>query len=141
LARLEKNNDKETALTNKQIMFCSFDLQAVPPLPNGNVSTFYYKSKLNVYNFTIFNISEKNGFCYMWHEGEAKRGANEIATCIFKYIEKYCVGKEIIFYSDNCSAQNKNKYLIVYEYVPAEIITLSAARRQLVRCHDNEVTL
>ncbi|CAH1379272.1 unnamed protein product, partial [Tenebrio molitor] len=83
-------------------MFCSFDLQAVPPLPNGNVSTFYYKSKLNVYNFTIFNISEKNGFCYMWHEGEAKRGANEIATCIFKYIEKYCVGKEIIFYSDNC---------------------------------------
>jgi hypothetical protein len=139
LARLEKNNDKETALTNKQIMFCSFDLQAVPPLPNGNVSTFYYKSKLNVYNFTIFNISEKNGFCYMWHEGEAKRGANEIATCIFKYIEKYCVGKEIIFYSDNCSAQNKNKYLIVY--VPAEIIALSTARRQLVRCHDNEVTL
>lgn len=112
LARAEKNNDKEIASINKNILLCSFDLQTVTPLPNGNVSTYYYKSKLNVYNFTIFNIPEKSGFCYMWHEGEAKRGANEITTCIFDYIQKNCVGKEkIIFYSDNCAAQNKNKFL------------------------------
>lgn len=47
----------------------------------------------------------------MWHEGEAKRGANEISTCVFEYLKKYGL-KKVIFYSDNCTAQNKNKFLM-----------------------------
>ncbi|CAH1110008.1 unnamed protein product [Psylliodes chrysocephalus] len=42
LSRLEKEKDKNLALQdeNNNIMLCSYDLQAVTPLPNGNVSTF-----------------------------------------------------------------------------------------------------
>ncbi|CAH1107724.1 unnamed protein product [Psylliodes chrysocephalus] len=61
LARIEKDSDKNFALNDKNILLSAFDLQAVTPLPNGNVSTFYYKSKLNVFNFTLFNIPEKKG--------------------------------------------------------------------------------
>lgn len=118
LSRQEKQNYKKLALEVERILLSVFDMQAVNPLPNGNVSTFYYKSKLNVFNSTIFDITSKSGYCYMWHEGEAKRGANEISTCEFDYVKKYGIGKEVLFYSDNCSAPNKNKYLItMYLYV------------------------
>lgn len=128
LARIEKDSDKNLALNDKNILLSAFDLQAVTPLPNGNVSTFYYKSKLNVFNFTLFNIPEKKGSCYIWHEGEAKRGANEISTCVFDYIKKSGIGKDIIFYSDNCSSQNKNRflmsmYLYAVEYLNVPQIT------------------
>lgn len=48
----------------------------------------------------------------MWHEGVGKRGANNVASCIWKYIrhmnEK---SKEFHFFTDNCCGQNKNKVL------------------------------
>ena len=39
----------------------------------------------------------------------AKRGVNEIGSCVLMYIREYCVGKNVVFYSDNCCGQNKNK--------------------------------
>lgn len=45
LSREEKMKDKE----NKNAVVAVYDLQAVMQLPNGNVSAFYYKSKLNVF--------------------------------------------------------------------------------------------
>ena len=41
-------------------------------------------------------------------------GANEIASCIFDYIENMSEKglKHFVFYSDNCMAQNKNTYYL-----------------------------
>lgn len=86
-----------------------YDLQAVLICPD--VSQFYYKSMLATYNFSIFNIVPKQGYCYVWNESCAKRGANEISTCI-GFFKNYCEGKEdVVFYSDNCGGQNKNKFV------------------------------
>ena len=42
--------------------------QAVLPTPRGEVSVFYYKSKLSTFNFTISNIVKSSTYCYVWHE-------------------------------------------------------------------------
>lgn len=93
--------------------FCGvYDLQKVIALPCGGTSLFFYKRKLAVYNFTVFYMGKKTGFCYVWHEGIASRGPNEIGSCVYNFLDDH--GSEIkhaTFYSDNCGGQNRNKYI------------------------------
>lgn len=47
-----------------------------------------------------------------WNEKIANRGLNEISTCLLDFIRNELNGTEnnladILFYSDNCSGQNK----------------------------------
>ncbi|XP_031335082.1 uncharacterized protein LOC116164961 [Photinus pyralis] len=111
-SREEKARDVEKGKQDSSFKIACFDLQAVLPTPCGDVSTFYYKCRLNCLNFTVFEIPSKRGFCYFWHEAIANRGANEIATCILHYLKTECKGKDVIFYSDNCVGQNKNKMIV-----------------------------
>ncbi|XP_050300714.1 uncharacterized protein LOC126739194 isoform X1 [Anthonomus grandis grandis] len=110
LSREEETKDAETANENTQVL--CFDLQAVLTTPCGEISTFYYKRSLSSYNFTIFDIKDKLGHCFFWYEGIAKRGANEIGSCIYNFFRSdACKSENVIFYSDNCAGQNKNKFL------------------------------
>nr|CAI5842730.1 unnamed protein product [Callosobruchus analis] len=114
LAREEKERDKSS---DKHVAL--YDLQATLPCPKGDTSNFYYISKLNVYNFTIFNIKTKDVECSVWHEGHAHRGADEIGTCVLKYLELINSSAElqgseidVVFYSDNCGGQQKNRFML-----------------------------
>lgn len=89
-------------------MTAVYDLQAVLPCPLGNASSFYYVSN--------------NVQCYVWHEGKAHRGANDIGSCILNYLkvlqEKAAATEanaqlDVIFYSDNCAGQQKNKFILL----------------------------
>lgn len=57
--------------------------------------------------------------CFFWHEGIGNRGAIEIGSCIYNFLRDLAEkspGCDVIFYSDNCCGQQKNKlvnYLIV----------------------------
>ncbi|KAF2896723.1 hypothetical protein ILUMI_09452 [Ignelater luminosus] len=119
LSRTEKQSDKQK-ISDNYILAC-FDLQAVMPCPKGETSTFYYKSKLNVLNFTVYELrqNEKGDqcYCYVWDETQGQRGANEIGSCLFKYIEQKSKTNldgaiEILLYSDNCVGQQKNRYIL-----------------------------
>ena len=115
-----------------------YDLQAVFQLPKGEISVFYYKSKLNVYNFTMFDIQRKTCNCYVWDECNENRGANEIGSCVLHYIENLtntpC--KDIIFWSDNCAGQNKNKFMIaLYLYAVQKYYLDSIAHKFLIKEH------
>lgn len=110
-SREEKAKDTAVAKDKLNVVAC-FDLQAVLPTPCGDVSAFYYKCRLNCFNFIIFEIGTKRSLCYFWHEAVASRGANKIATCLFSYISTLPPNTDIIFYSDNCIGQNKNKIVI-----------------------------
>lgn len=119
LARKEKEIDKKRS--SIELVCAVYDLQAVLTVPRGEVSVFYYISKVANYNFTVCEIQSMDTFCYLWHEGEAHRGPNEIASCILKFIQKKSEERtndfEIIFYSDNCGGQNKNKFIVgLYQY-------------------------
>lgn len=64
-ARKEKEEDKNS---NNKVF--TMDLQSVLLCPKSNVSALYYRTKLIVHNFTIFNLHTKDGYCFLWHEGE-----------------------------------------------------------------------
>lgn len=50
--------------------------------------------------------------CFVWDETVAKRGSEEIASCLFKYLKEYESGtEEIIFYSDCCPGQTRNIHI------------------------------
>lgn len=118
LSRVEKQTDKGK-IDQNYVVAC-FDLQAVMPCPQGDTSTFYYKSKLNVLNFTVYEMRPENQdqcYCYVWDETQGRRGANEIGSCLLKYIEEVSTSNpdgavEIVFYSDNCVGQQKNRYIL-----------------------------
>lgn len=74
ISQLEKKNDKLLASKSNNIkLLYSFDLQTFIHLPTGNVSQFYCKSKLNIFNFTVFNIAEKQGSATHGTKGNRKR--------------------------------------------------------------------
>lgn len=140
LSRKEKESDKMKVSKN-YIVTC-YDLQQVLPCPNGDVSVFYYTSKLNVLNFTLFELKNNTVQCFLWHEGEALRGANEIGTCVLKYIEEkaHTVAPDeplhIVFYSDNCCGQQKNRFLIaMYMYAVMNYNVTSITHKFLIRGH------
>ena len=62
----------------------------------------------------MWEHGSKQGFCYLWHEGEMGRGLSDIAKAICRWLEaKNAEGmKEVIFYSDAPASQNRNKYFV-----------------------------
>lgn len=121
LARELKNIDKIEAQSNtSDICTAMFDFQKINNTPHGEISVLYYKRKLSVYNFTVFDAGLKEATCYMWDETVAKRGANEVASCLFSFINnKVNAGvKDFRFWSDNCAGQNRNRIVFfMYLYV------------------------
>lgn len=111
IAREEKQRDTALAHENANVMVAVYDMQAVLPTPCSLVSDFYYKSKLATMNFTVYNIANKIGHCYVWNETIGKRGSNEIGSFLLNFLKKNDQFTDIIFYSDNCCGQNKNKFI------------------------------
>ena len=138
LARIEKENDKNR---KDGTIVAVYDLQAVLQVPKGQVSLFFYKSRINCLNFTISDLEAKDVVCYFWDQTEGARGAVEVGSCILEYIK--CLldknpGKEleIIFYSDNCGGQQKNKYLLsIYAYAVINMSVKSITHKFLIRGH------
>jgi hypothetical protein len=77
MLRLERNQDKETAKATKTMKVAMYDLQAVLAVPRGDVSVFYYQSKLNSYNFTICELNSQVVVRCTWY--------NENGSCVWKY--------------------------------------------------------
>lgn len=113
IARDNKNLDKQRAANDPELCVAVFNLEKVLTTPQGEASNFYNKRKFAVYNFTVYDIVNKVGYCYMWDECEAKRGSNEIETCLLKFLKmmKEKGFKKFCFYSDNCGGQNRNRYI------------------------------
>lgn len=105
-ARQEKEYDKENATH-----IFTVDMQSVLLCPMLKASSIYYKKKLVVHNYTIYNLKTNDGFCFLWHEGEGGVTSNEFATILYDFIENKSdvkPGDEVIIYSDGCGYQNRN---------------------------------
>lgn len=115
-ARDAKAEDKRLAQENpEEIVVMTMDVQAVKLAPFLQASAIYFKTKLCVHNFTIFDLVTKECHCYLWHEAEGGLEANIFATIIFKHLQDYFTlhprTKRIILYSDGCGYQNRNNCL------------------------------
>ncbi|XP_022824803.1 uncharacterized protein LOC111355254 [Spodoptera litura] len=116
IAREIKNNDKEQAIKSPDTVCATFDFQKILNCPHGDVGLFYYKRKLSIFNFTVFDLGLKEGTCYMWTECTGKRGANEVSSCLMHFVNIKVAGgaKKFLFWSDNCAGQNRNR--VVYSF-------------------------
>ncbi|XP_050516739.1 uncharacterized protein LOC114324154 [Diabrotica virgifera virgifera] len=103
LARKEKDMDKNSPDKIDAV----YDMQAALPCPQGDSSSFYYVSKLSVYNLTLYELKSTDEMYFMWHEGLAHRGANEVGSCVWNYLK---------------SVNDKNSEMNVY--APDKYVTL-----------------
>ena len=109
-ARELKEMDKKEASKYPTTSVICFDFEKILLTPKTEAGCLYYKRKLSVYNFTIYDIACHEGFCYVWTESDAKKGGNEVSSCLLNYIaRKVADGVEnFILWCDNCGDQNRN---------------------------------
>ena len=113
-ARAAKTVDKETAANPGNHLYAlTVDMQAVLLCPKLQASALYFKTKLAVHNYTVYNLTTGEALCYVWHEGEGELTGNVFASCLVDYITSMeCEeGSEIVIWSDGCNYQNRNALL------------------------------
>ncbi|KAJ8981068.1 hypothetical protein NQ317_007204 [Molorchus minor] len=115
-SRLSKDTDKELCKNNpKEIAVFTVDMQAVKLAPMLKASAIYYKTKLCVHNYTIYNLYNGQVDCYLWDESQGGLEANIFASLLVDFLENHLLKepntKQIIIYSDGCGYQNKNVIL------------------------------
>ena len=93
-----------------------FDFEQNLPTPKLPVGQQFYLRLLWTYLFGIYAASSQLTVAYMWHELLAKRGANDVISCLFHFIFHSTLGrtgaKWSVWWADNCPGQNKNNYLM-----------------------------
>ena len=110
-ARMSKAEDKKRA-EEGQCYVLTMDVQAVQQVPYLQASALYFKQKLAVHNFTLYNLANDDVVCYVWHEGEGELNANIFTSCVTNYLDNEIeCDKEVIIYSDGCGCQNRNATL------------------------------
>uniref|UniRef100_A0A8D8X2V7 Uncharacterized protein n=1 Tax=Cacopsylla melanoneura TaxID=428564 RepID=A0A8D8X2V7_9HEMI len=110
MVRKLKANLKREGMVEKTKGCLVFDLQQVIYLPRTNENAVFYKRRLSTFNFTIYDVVTKECYCFTWNETISKRGACEIASCLYKVIQDYDRRGFVTlnFFSDGCAGQNKN---------------------------------
>lgn len=111
-ARKEKENDKELSINDKSVSVWTMDVQAVLCCPQTKASALYYRTKLQVHNFTLYNLATKEGYCYPWEETEGELKMENFSSMQYQHFKKILINdpgiKTLIVWSDGAVYQNKN---------------------------------
>ena len=86
------------------------------PTPKLPSNIAFYKRKMFTLNFGIHDYKRNQGYMFVWDEVTANRGANEIASCIYKFINNHIPAhvKKLVIFSDNCPRQNRNNIILLF---------------------------
>lgn len=114
-ARNLMSQDIEVAKETEEVECLTFDMEKTLPLPRIPTNVIFYKRQLWVYNAGIYSGKENTGYCYIWVEGEAGRGAQEVGSCLKKHIENAVSEnvKHLVLWADSCGGQNRNIKLVL----------------------------
>jgi hypothetical protein len=95
---------------------------ALPYLGEHQPGETYYFSPLTINCFGIANVGLPKAqlSAYIYHEGEGKKGGNNVASLLWKYLDEQRLinrddmgaRKELNIVMDNCGGQNKNRYVL-----------------------------
>ena len=102
---------------NESKKIIAIDLQQTLPCPRITSGLAYYKRKLWVYNFCIYDLKEDTPTMFVWDEESGGRGSDEIASCLMKWLdikfdEEQLDFLELTIFADNCGGQNKNHTMV-----------------------------
>lgn len=105
---------REECQTNPELLGLCFDYCQNLPLPKIPIQDIFYMRQLWVYMFGVHNMKTNTSVLYTYHEGIARKGANEVCTFLLNYITEYVphTVKELRLFSDGAAGQNKNHIMI-----------------------------
>ncbi|CAB0004001.1 unnamed protein product [Nesidiocoris tenuis] len=114
-ARKSKEDDEADALNQDKPDFhlVCFDLMAVQNLLMVSAGMAYYKLKLCIHKFTIYNMINHESMNYWFDETASDLSASTYASCVVDYLSERLdtALQPIVIYSDGCTAQNRNSIL------------------------------
>ena len=87
-ARLQKEAlslAEETSPNDDDTRTICMDLQQILPCPRLKNQKAYYKKKISLYDFCIYDLNLKKANCFLWDETTAQKGSNEINSCLYKW--------------------------------------------------------
>lgn len=102
--KMSENNEKVVGLV--------FDFMQNIELPKIPVQDVFYLRQLTVQVFCVYNTKTKLSHYYVYHEGKAHKGSNDVTSFLMDYISTLpSQVEELHLFSDNCWGQNKNHTL------------------------------
>ena len=87
------------------VLCATFDLQQAIHLPIPKENPLFYNRRLDNYNLTFYNFGACN--CFLWQEGQSRRGSPEICTAVYSALKLSGIRKAYMFL-DRCPSQNKS---------------------------------
>lgn len=105
----------------------TFDMEKTLPLPRISTNVVFYKRQLWLYNEGVYSGKGDKGFCYIWVEGEAGKGAQEVGSVLRRHVKEELPPntKHLILWSDSCGGQNRNiKITLILKTLLEEIPSL-----------------
>lgn len=111
--------------SNNHIRGICFDFMQNLPLPEVPVQDVFYLRQLWVYVFGVHDLGSSRAQMFVYHEGEAKKGANDVCSMLLQYIEETVPAEvtELHCFCDGCAGQNKNHTVLRF------FLTLAARKR------------
>ncbi|CAK1590203.1 unnamed protein product [Parnassius mnemosyne] len=113
--RIQMNQDLQRAKIDEKFECLTYDLEKTLPLPRIPTNIVFYKRQLWLYNSGIHAGSNDVGYCNIWVEGEAGRGAQEVGSCLVRFIKNDLSHEveDLVLWSDCCGGQNRNIKIIL----------------------------
>lgn len=71
----------------------------------------FFTSRLVCFNETFASLSGSAHYSILWHEGIARRNAEDVTSAFASFIMNHSEYRDFIFWADNCTVQNKNSIL------------------------------
>nr|CAH7737891.1 unnamed protein product [Callosobruchus chinensis] len=115
LARSVMKTDLGKAKRHPNFEALTYDMEKVLGLPKLPTNVVYYKRQLSIYNEGIHPGSTDIPYCFTWKEGVAGRGAQEVGSCLVKYINLHLKNgvEHLVLWSDSCGGQNRNLKIVL----------------------------
>lgn len=107
-ARSKMKKDFTLAKEDPSVETLTFDLEKTLPMPRIPTNIIFYKRQLWLYNLGIHTAKNDKGYCFIWAEGTAGRGAQEVGSCLNKFVDLQEGIQDIRMWSDSCGGQNRN---------------------------------
>nr|CAI5856082.1 unnamed protein product [Callosobruchus analis] len=125
MARKNLQEDMKEAATNPYLEAVCYDMEKVLGLPKLPTKVVYYKRQLSIYNEGIHVGSTNTPYAFIWKEGVAGRGAQEVGSCLKKFIATHLKSgaEELILWSDKpfCGANYGSRRLFSTEDIEKSI--------------------
>lgn len=112
----KKQQEVKTLCENKpEVGAIVFDYMQNLPLPKIPVQEMFYLRKLWLYVFCCHDITANIADFYVYPEGEAKRGPDEVCSMLWMKIKSLSPDIKVLHvFSDACGGQNRNHTLVAF---------------------------